>query len=104
MEKKQNKGGGLIFYLLIIVIIAVIIFAVRHNANKGKDYSYAQFVAELEMGIIESVTIIQNEETPTGRIIVYYLDENAEVGKTYVSDVNEVQQVFVALLVLALTV
>ena len=95
MEKKQNKGGGLIFYLLIIVIIAVIIFAVRHNANKGKDYSYAQFVAELEMGIIESVTIIQNEETPTGRIIVYYLDENAEVGKTYVSDVNEVQQYIV---------
>ncbi len=95
MEKKQNKSSGLIFYLLIIVIIAVIIFAVRHNANKGKAYSYAQFVTEVEMGIIESVTVIQNEETPTGRIIVYYIDKNAEVGKTYVSDVNEVQKIIV---------
>ena len=95
MEKKQSKGGGFIFYVLIAVIVGVIFFAVRNNANKGKDYSYAQFVTDVELGVVESVTIIQNEETPTGKIYVDYVGGKVSSKMAYVSDVNQVQQIII---------
>ena len=95
MEKKQSKGGGIIFYVLIAVIVGVIFFAVRNNANKGKDYSYAQFVTDVELGVVESVTIIQNEETPTGKIYVDYVGGKVSSKMAYVSDVNQVQQIII---------
>jgi cell division protease FtsH len=95
LEKKQSKGGGFIFYVLIAVIVGVIFFAVRNNANKGKDYSYAQFVTDVELGVVESVTIIQNEETPTGKIYVDYVGGKVSSKMAYVSDVNQVQQIII---------
>ena len=95
MEKKQSKGGGFIFYVLIAVIVGVIFFAVRNNANKGKDYSYAQFVTDVELGVVVSVTIIQNEETPTGKIYVDYVGGKFSSKMAYVSDVNQVQQIII---------
>ena len=95
MEKKQSKGGGIIFYVLIAVIVGVIFFAVRNNANKGKDYSYAQFVTDVELGVVESVTIIQNGETPTGKIYVDYVGGKVSSKMAYVSDVNQVQQIII---------
>ena len=95
MEKKQSKGGGFIFFVLIAVIVGVIFFAVRNNANKGKDYSYAQFVTDVELGVVESVTIIQNEETPTGKIYVDYVGGKVSSKMAYVSDVNQVQQIII---------
>ncbi len=94
MEKKQNKGSGIVFYLLIAAVIGIIIFAIRHNSGNKDNYSYAQFVADVKSGKVEAVNIIQNEETPTGEITVYF-SNGAGSSTTYVSDVNAVQEVII---------
>lgn len=61
MEKKQqNRGGGIVFYIILAAIIGIIIFSVRSFNKKGDDYSYSQFVQDLNDGIVSCVTIKQN--------------------------------------------
>ena len=57
MEKKQqNRGGGIVFYIILAAIIGIIIFSVRSFNKKGDDYSYSQFVQDLNDGIVSCVT------------------------------------------------
>lgn len=93
MEKKQqNRGGGIVFYIILAAIIGIIIFSVRSFNKKGDDYSYSQFVQDLNDGIVSSVTIKQNEQAPTGKITVDFSQQGKESVSTYVTDVNMVEK------------
>ncbi len=93
MEKKQqNRGGGIVFYIILAAIIGIIIFSVRSFNKKGDDYSYSQFVQDLNDGIVSCVTIKQNEQTPTGKITVDFSQQGKESVSTYVTDVNMVEK------------
>ena len=93
MEKKQQRGGGIIFYIIVAVIIGIVIFTIKQSNKITDDYSYAQFVEDLNNGIVKEVTIVQNEEAPTGKITVYFNVDKKDSVTTYVTNVTNVEKV-----------
>ena len=94
MEKKQqNRGGGIVFYIILAAIIGIIVFSVKSFNKKGDDYSYSQFVQDLNYGIVSCVTIKQNEQAPTGKITVDFSQQGKESVSTFVTDVTMVEKV-----------
>ena len=85
--KQQNgfRGGGLLFPLLLIVLALVFM-----PGRKQNELSYQQFKQVLESGDVGSLIIYQNEQTPTGEVRL--ANHAGEVYVTYVSDVNQTQQ------------
>ncbi|MGN9115362.1 ATP-dependent metallopeptidase FtsH/Yme1/Tma family protein [Lachnospiraceae bacterium HCP1S3_B12] len=70
--KKQMKGAG--FYLIAAIVICAIIYMfTQYNATDNK-YTYGDFISDLNKGKIEQVTIKQNKEVPTGRVIAEFKD------------------------------
>ena len=94
MEKKTKGGGGFLLYLFILAMAIVAIFAVK-EATKDKDnYTYEQFIADLEDGKVESVKFIRNREVPTGKILVHLVDDKNSKS-AYVSDTSEVEKLII---------
>ena len=94
MEKKQqNRGGGIVFYIILAAIIGIIVFSVKSFNKKGDDYSYSQFVQDLNNGIVSCVTIKQNEQAPTGKITVDFSQQGKESVSAFVTDVTMVEKV-----------
>ena len=85
--KQQNgfRGGWLLFPLLLIVLALVFM-----PGRKQNELSYQQFKQVMESGDVGSLIIYQNEQTPTGEVRL--ANHAGEVYVTYVSDVNQTQQ------------
>ena len=85
--KQQSgfRGGWLLFPLLLIVLALVFM-----PGRKQNELSYQQFKQVLESGDVGSLVIYQNEQTPTGEVRL--ANRAGEVYVTYVSDVNQIQQ------------
>ena len=85
--KQQSgfRGGWLLFPLLLIVLALAFM-----PGRKQNELSYQQFKQVLENGDVGSLVIYQNEQTPTGEVRLS--NHAGEVYVTYVSDVNQVQQ------------
>ena len=85
--KQQSgfRGGWLLFPLLLIVLPLVFM-----PGRKQNELSYQQFKQVLESGDVGSLVIYQNEQTPTGEVRL--ANRAGEVYVTYVSDVNQIQQ------------
>ena len=85
--KQQSgfRGGWLLFPLLLIVLALVFM-----PGRKQNELSYQQFKQVLESGDVGSLIIYQNEQTPTGEVRL--ANHAGEVYVTYVSDVNQIQQ------------
>ena len=85
--KQQNgfRGGWLLFPLLLIVLALAFM-----PGRKQNELSYQQFKQVLESGDVGSLIIYQNEQTPTGEVRLS--NRAGEVYVTYVSDVNQTQQ------------
>ena len=85
--KQQNgfRGGWLLFPLLLIVLALAFM-----PGRKQNELSYQQFKQVLESGDVGSLVIYQNEQTPTGEVRL--ANRAGEVYVTYVSDVNQTQQ------------
>ena len=79
------RGGWLLFPLLLIVLALVFM-----PGRKQNELSYQQFKQVLESGDVGSLIIYQNEQTPTGEVRL--ANHAGEVYVTYVSDVNQTQQ------------
>ena len=95
MEKKNRGGGGFIFYLLIIAIAIVVIFAIREGTKSNVNYTYEEFVTDLEAGKVEKVQFKRNEEVPTGKITVYFTDKKTQRATAYVSDTAVVENIII---------
>ena len=85
--KQQSgfRGGWLLFPLLLIVLALAFM-----PGRKQNELSYQQFKQVLESGDVGSLIIYQNEQTPTGEVRL--ANHAGEVYVTYVSDVNQIQQ------------
>ena len=73
-------------FLLLLIVLALAFMP----GKKQNELSYQQFKMALESGNVEALTIYQNEQTPTGE--VHFTNQSGNVSVTYVSDVNQVQQ------------
>ncbi len=85
--KQQSgfRGSWLLFPLLLIVLALAFM-----PGRKQNELSYQQFKQVLESGDVSSLIIYQNEQTPTGEVRLS--NHAGEVYVTYVSDVNQIQQ------------
>ena len=85
--KQQSgfRGGWLLFPLLLIVLALAFM-----PGRKQNELSYQQFKQVLESGDVGSLVIYQNEQTPTGEVRL--ANRAGDVYVTYVSDVNQIQQ------------
>ena len=95
MEKKsKGSGAGFLFYLLVIAIIIVVIFAIRQSTKNTVNYTYEEFMTDLEEGRVESVSFVRNEEVPTGKIKVTFTD-TSKTKTAYVSDTSKVENIII---------
>lgn len=89
MKKQMKTGMG--FYVLILVIIAAAVYFSGAMNVTGKDsYNMSDFTRDIEDEKIVSVTILPNQEVPTGEVKVVLEDKS--VKSFYVSDVTEVER------------
>ena len=89
MEKRKSGGIGLYFVILLVfMIIYAITFSSRSSTG---DYSYATFVKDVSDGKVNSVTIVQNSEVPTGKLYVELEGENRS-RVVYTSDITKDQE------------
>ena len=95
---KHIKGMG--FYLVIFaVIMAAIYLTDTMSENKADEYTYAQFIKDVKGTVnksknvtkIKRVEIAQNEEVPTGYIVVYFQDKDKQAQKLDVTDTSKVE-------------
>lgn len=87
--KKQMRVG--FFYVIVVALILVAVYYSEYmlKSNSG-NYGTTHLIQDVEEGVVTSVTIKQNNEVPTGKVIVQKKDGTT---KSYsVSDVNIVEE------------
>lgn len=88
--KKQMKGLG--WYLIFLaVIVAALYFSGNTSPKSQNSYTYMAFLNDLsnKQESIASVEIYQNEEVPTGEVVVLF-EGNTEKS-FFVSDVQKIE-------------
>jgi cell division protease FtsH len=87
-----NNTGKNRFSHIYIAIAAVIVLLVLYYASgslNASDYKYNDFLEDLRNGKVSEITINQNKEVPTGKLVIKFKDKkSSEV--VYVTDVNQV--------------
>lgn len=86
MKQQSGFRGGWLLLPLLLIVLALAFMPGR----KQNELSYQQFKQVLESGDVGSLIIYQNEQTPTGEVRLS--NRAGEVYVTYVSDVNQTQQ------------
>ncbi|MCD8300136.1 MAG: ATP-dependent metallopeptidase FtsH/Yme1/Tma family protein, partial [Clostridiales bacterium] len=76
-------------YIIVIIIIMLIFRVMEGGSASTVTYSYSEFQAAVESGEVESITISQNEEVPTGTLTLYL--EDGSKATLAVSDVGSVE-------------
>lgn len=87
----MNKvGKGLNIYFVIIIALLLITVWISSMSSGEEDYTYREFLQELQAGSISEITIQPNKETPTGALVLTM--ETGEEKVLYVSDVTEIEK------------
>ncbi len=71
--KKQMKGFGV--YIIILLLVIGAFYYIAFYNDKKDDYSYTEFQEDLTAGKITSIKIYQNQEVPTGKLVVKLNDD-----------------------------
>lgn len=91
-NKRGSRFSGVGVYLFIVVIAAMFIMYVSRMNSGAGDYTYGEFVNDVNKGKVESVVIRQNSEVPTGELSVK-VSGVQNVKNVYVSDINQVEEI-----------
>jgi len=91
-NKRGSRFSGVGVYLFIVVIAAMFIMYVSRMNSGAGDYTYDEFVNDVNKGKVESVVIRQNSEVPTGELSVK-VSGVQNVKNVYVSDVKQVEEI-----------
>lgn len=95
MNDKRSRGlNG--FVLLAFVMFMLVIFWFANTLEQQDDeLSRQEFEKLVVSGKVDSVTVVQNKNVPTGRVDVELEGKNNKRGQVkylYVSDVNDIQE------------
>ena len=88
-EKLKNSSRGIRIYFIVIALMIVGMYAFSIFSTKDSDYKYNDFITDLKAGNVSEVTIRQNNEVPSGSIVVV-LSKDKSRKVVYVTDVNKV--------------
>lgn len=85
---KKRRGGGALFYLLLIGVLVFSIIYASITARDNYAYTHGDFLQDIEKNNISRISIVQNEEVPSGKIYVEFKDNTAK--SFYTTDVNRI--------------
>ena len=85
---KKRRGGGALFYLLLIGVLVFSIIYASITARDNYAYTHGDFLQDIEKNNISRISIVQNEEVPSGKIYVEFKDNTAK--SFYMTDVNRI--------------
>ena len=85
--KKRRAGGGLFYLILIGVLVFSIIYA-SITARDNYSYTHGNFTQDIANKNISRISIVQNEEVPSGQVYVEFKDGTAKKFNT--TDVNRI--------------
>lgn len=88
-EKLKNSSRGFRIYFIVIALMIIGMYAFSTFSTKDSDYKYNDFITDLKAGNVSEVTIRQNNEVPSGSIVVV-LSKDKSRKVVYVTDVNKV--------------
>ena len=83
---RNTRNAGIGIYILVGMMLIFLIFAFRDRFNGRSDMTEQQLSQMLEDGKVSHVEIVQNEEVPTGSLLVTTTEN--EVRSVNVTDVN----------------
>ena len=84
---KNARGLGFLVLIAMVVMLAVFGNDLFGGVNKDS-YNYNSFKQDLQKDKVASVQIVQNQEVPTGRVVV--VSKENQTKSFYISDVNKV--------------
>ena len=85
----MKNARGLGFFVLIAMVVMLAVFGNDLFGGVNKDsYNYNSFKQDLQKDKVASVQIVQNQEVPTGRVVV--VSKENQTKSFYISDVNKV--------------
>ena len=87
MNNMKKNRFTRIYVMAVAVIILLLVYYASGNYNAGY-YKYNDFVKDLTDGKVRELTISQNKEIPTGKLIIKFNDKTTKT--VFVPDVNKV--------------
>ncbi|MDE5782552.1 MAG: ATP-dependent zinc metalloprotease FtsH [Lachnospiraceae bacterium] len=82
------KGAG--FYIIAAVVIFAVVYMVTQYKGNNGNYTYGDFMQDLKDDKVEQVTVRQNKEVPTGRLVVEF--KNGDRKSIYVENISTVTE------------
>ena len=86
MNNNKSRLGN-IYLVVFILLLIYLVYSFSKDFVKS-DYAYSDFLADLRAGSVKELTIKQNKEVPTGKLVVHLKNNESKV--VYVPDVNKV--------------
>ncbi len=77
-NNRRFQFGGFGLYIALFLLLLGVFWIVEHFASRDTSYNYRQYVEDLAAGKVLSVTITQNQETPTGMVNVVLSDSTSK--------------------------
>ncbi|MBP5249711.1 MAG: ATP-dependent zinc metalloprotease FtsH [Lachnospiraceae bacterium] len=77
-NNRRFQFGGFGLYIALFLLLLGVFWIVEHFASRDTSYNYRQYVEDLVAGKVLSVTITQNQETPTGVVSVVLSDSTSK--------------------------
>ncbi|MDE5952410.1 MAG: hypothetical protein K2H12_12635 [Acetatifactor sp.] len=77
-------------YLMLIAFLLVMLAIISMLRRQENDYTQAQFIQDLDSGVVNEVIITPNKEAPTGYAKVVF---NDVVKELYATDIREVERI-----------
>ena len=75
-------------YLIVLALAILFMFYYAAGNMGSSDYKYNNFISDLKDGKVTEITIKQNKEVPTGRLLIKLEDDTTK--SIYITDVNKV--------------
>ena len=85
---KQRNGTG--FYFVPVILVVLLLFYMLNSMERGSSLSYQAFRDMLDSGEVVSARIYQNQEVPSGQVILE--DQGGNTSYVNVTDVNETME------------
>lgn len=90
----SRNARGFSFYILAGIMFILLVFSLRDSFDSGSSYTYKEFQQMLEEDQIAKVEVVQNQEVPTGSLVI--TTKEGETDTVNVSDVKEAQDLLEA--------
>lgn len=74
--KKTIRGNG--FFIIMLLLVIAGIWVTTSGMYSSSSYTYQDYLEALKAGNIKTITIGQNEETPSGKVVLGFQDNSSK--------------------------